>query len=112
MKFIAVLLWVLPFFAAAQVLPPAPLASSTPAVAVPDSSAGWELRLDYEARTTYLGREYGHRDYCLNPQVSYSASSKLKTWLRTAQARPRETFGSRHPDRHGVDNRTRRKKLV
>ena len=50
MKFIAVLLWVLPFFAAAQVLPPAPLASSTPAVAVPDSSAGWELRLGYEAR--------------------------------------------------------------
>ena len=102
----------MPFFAAAQVLPPAPLASSTSAVAVPDSSAGWELRLDYEARTTYLGREYGHRDYCLNPQVSYSAASKLKTWLRTAQARPRETFGSRHPDRHGVDNRTRRKKLV
>lgn len=77
MKFLTILLWVLPFFAAAQALPPAPLASSTPAVVVPDSSAGWELRLDYEARTTYLGREYGHRDYCLNPQVSYSAASGL-----------------------------------
>jgi len=77
MKFIAVLLWAMPFFVAAQALPPAPLASSTPAVAVPDSSAGWELRLEYEARTSYLGREYGHRDYCLNPQVSYLAASGL-----------------------------------
>ena len=66
----------MPFFAASQVLPPAQI-NSTPPTALPDSSAGWELRLDYEARTTYLGREYGHRDYCLNPQVSYSATSGL-----------------------------------
>ena len=110
MKFLTALLCCIPFFAAAQALPPAQR-NSTPPTALPDSSAGWEIR-GYEARTTYLGREYGHHDYCLNPQVSYSAASKLKTWLRTAQARPRETFGSRHPDRHGVDNRTRRKKLV
>ena len=76
MKFLTALLWAMPFFAASQVLPPAQL-NSTPPTALPDSSAGWELRLDYEARTTYLGREYGHRDYCLNPQVSYSAASGL-----------------------------------
>ena len=91
MKVLTVLLWAIPFFAAAQAFWPAQR-NSTPLTALPDSSADWEIRLDYEARTTYLGREYGHRDYCLNPQVSYSAASKLKTWLRTAHARPRETL--------------------
>ena len=76
MKFLIALLWAMPFFAAAQVLPPAQL-NSTPPTALPNSSAGWEIRLDYEARTTYLGREYGHHDYSLNPQVSYSAASGL-----------------------------------
>ena len=76
MKFLTALLWALPFFAAAQVLPPtAP--NPAPPVAAPDSSVGWELRLDYEARTTYLGREYGNHAYSLNPQVSYSAASGL-----------------------------------
>ena len=76
MKFLIALLWAMPFFAAAQVLPPAQL-NSTPPTTLPNSSAGWEIRLDYEARTTYLGREYGHHDYSLNPQVSYSAASGL-----------------------------------
>ena len=76
MKFLIALLWAMPFFATSQALPPAQL-NSTPTTALPDSSAGWEIRLDYEARTTYLVREYGHRDYCLNPQVSYSAASGL-----------------------------------
>lgn len=76
MKFLFALLWAMPFFAASQALPPAQL-NSAPPTALPDSSAGWEIRLDYEARTTYLGREYGRHDYCLNPQVSYSAASGL-----------------------------------
>ena len=39
------------------------------------------------------------------------AFSKLKTWLRTAQARTRES-GSRHSDRHRLDNGARREKRV
>jgi hypothetical protein len=81
MKLLMALLGLLPGVVAAQTLPPAPLSSVPPNPAVPaaaaDSSAGWELRLDYEARTAYLGREYGNRDYCLNPQVSYEAASGL-----------------------------------
>ena len=76
MKFLTVLLWALPLFATAQALPPA-VPHSALTVAAPDSSAGWELRLDYEARTSYLGREYGSRAYSLNPQLSYSAPNGL-----------------------------------
>ena len=76
MKFLTVLLWALPLFATAQALPPAAPHSAL-TVAAPDSSAGWELRLDYEARTSYLGREYGSRAYSLNPQLSYSAPNGL-----------------------------------
>ncbi|MFC6225256.1 hypothetical protein ACFP2F_18560 [Hymenobacter artigasi] len=76
MKFFVALLWALPFFAAGQVLPPAAPNPAPPVVAA-DSSAGWELRLDYEARTSYLGREYGSHAYSLNPQVSYSAANGL-----------------------------------
>lgn len=76
MRILAALLWALPFVATAQVLPPlAP--NPAPAAAKADSSAGWELRLDYEARTSYLGREYGSHDFSLNPQVSYSAPNGL-----------------------------------
>jgi hypothetical protein len=75
MKFLVALWGALPFFAAAQALPPA-APNPAPPVAV-DSSAGWELRLDYEARTSYLGREYGSHAYSLNPQVSYSAANGL-----------------------------------
>ena len=76
MKFIAVLLWALPFLAAGQALPPV-VFNSVSSVAGADSSAGWELRVDYEARTSYLGREYGYHAYSLNPQVSYAAASGL-----------------------------------
>ena len=76
MKFFAALLWALPFFAAGQALPPA-VPKLAPPVAAADSSGGWELRLDYEARTSYLGREYGNHAYSLNPQVSYSAANGL-----------------------------------
>ena len=76
MKFLAALLWALPFFATGQTLSPtAP--NPAPPIAVADSSAGWELRLDYEARTSYLGREYGSHAYSLNPQVTYSAANGL-----------------------------------
>ncbi len=77
MKFLAALLWALPFFAAGQALPPAAPNPAPPIAAADSSSAGWELRLDYEARTSYLGREYGNHAYSLNPQVSYSAASGL-----------------------------------
>ena len=40
------------------------------------------------------------------------ASSKLKTWLRTAQARTREALEAVIQDRHRLDNRARREKLV
>ena len=76
MKFIAVLLWALPFLAAGQALPPV-VFNPVSSVAGADSSAGWELRVDYEARTSYLGREYGYHAYSLNPQVSYAAASGL-----------------------------------
>lgn len=76
MKFFMTLLWSLPFFAAGQVLPPTG-PNPAPPVAAADSSTGWELRLDYEARTSYLGREYGSHAYSLNPQVSYSAANGL-----------------------------------
>ena len=76
MKFLTALLWALPFLATAQVLPPA-APNPAPSVTASDSSAGWELRLDYESRTSYLGREYGNHDYSLNPQVSYSAANGL-----------------------------------
>ena len=76
MKFLVALLCALPFFAAGQALPPAAL-NSAPPVAASDSSAGWELRFDYESRTSYLGREYGNHAYSLNPQVSYSAANGL-----------------------------------
>ena len=76
MKFLAALLWAMPLFATAQArLPAAP--NSVPPMMASDSSAGWELRLEYEARTSYLGREYGSHDYSLNPQVSYSAVNGL-----------------------------------
>ncbi len=77
MKFLAALLWALPFFAAGQALPPAAPNPAPPIAAADSSSAGWELRLDYEARTSYLGREYGNHAYSLNPQVSYSAANGL-----------------------------------
>ena len=76
MKFFSLLLWALPFFAAGQALPPAAPAP-VKAVAALDSSAGWELRLDYDQRTSYLGREYGNHDYSISPQVSYSAANGL-----------------------------------
>ena len=76
MKFLAALLWALPLFATAQALPPA-APNPAPPVAASDSSAGWELRLEYEARTSYLGREYGSHDYSLYPQVSYLAANGL-----------------------------------
>ena len=76
MKFIAVLLWALPFLAVGQALPPV-VFNPVSSVAGADSSAGWELRVDYEARTSYLGREYGNHAYSLNPQVSYAAASGL-----------------------------------
>lgn len=75
-KILMALLWAIPFLATAQVsqsLAPNP----APAAAKADSSAGWELRLDYEARTSYLGREYGNHDFSLSPQVSYSAPNGL-----------------------------------
>ena len=76
MRFFAALLWALPFLATAQTLPPA-APNPAPPVAAAGSSAGWEVRLDYEARTSYLGREYGSHAYSLNPQVSYSAANGL-----------------------------------
>jgi hypothetical protein len=76
MKFLMALLWALPFFATGQALPPAAL-NSAPPVTASDSSAGWELRFNYESRTNYLGREYGSHAYSLNPQVSYSAANGL-----------------------------------
>ena len=76
MRFFAALLWALPFLATAQTLPPA-APNPAPPVAAAGNSAGWEVRLDYEARTSYLGREYGSHAYSLNPQVSYSAANGL-----------------------------------
>ena len=76
MRFFAALLWALPFLATAQTLSPA-APNPAPPVAAAGSSAGWEVRLDYEARTSYLGREYGNHAYSLNPQVSYSAANGL-----------------------------------
>lgn len=42
-----------------------------------NSNARWELRLDYEARTSFLGREHGKHNYSLNPQVRYWVASGI-----------------------------------
>ena len=75
MKLFGFLLWLLPFFAAAQALPPT--MAPAKAVAATDSSTGWEFRLEGYQRTSYLGREYGSHAYSINPQVSYSTANGI-----------------------------------